>query len=292
MRLRGGVLSALVLLAGLSFAGGVGAEVYKWVDADGTVHFSDSAGSSKAEKIEVKQPERMAPLPQSDDDETEAAKTAPPASVEEPSQPEQAADNSKKSRKKMERLKKAQTAEKQKANEKICQLRYGMHCDDLFHWKSKLKAECERNKTDSCEEPQYFIRNKPPSILFRDLGKPFPTVDNTPKQDLDCLLSTGFYCYELNSDTYCKQNYDVKQCKELREWVKTAEKRCAEEGKEDCSQRALAFRPRTGEELNKIRYGTDLAVEQDEVKEISRMPSNRDKYIQRLWEIVNQYPGD
>jgi len=300
MRLRGSVLNALALLAGLSFAGTITAEVYKWVDADGTVHFSDQAGSSKAEKVEVKPPEKGSlprmevPAAEPDQEELEEQVDTPAEETAQVSAAEEentdAAD--KKSRKKLERLKKAETAEKQKANEKICQLRYGLSCEDLYHWKRKLKAECARNKTDACDEPQYFIRAKPPSILFRDFSKPFPTVDNTGKQDLECLLETGFHCFEIKNDSYCKQNYDVKDCKELREWVKAAEQRCKDEGKDDCGKRTLAFRPRTAEELNKIRYGTDLAVEQEDVKELSRTPSDRDRYLQRLWEIVNQYPGD
>lgn len=295
MHIRGRVRSGLLAVVSFMFAMSAAAEVYKWVGPDGTVHFSDQADSPKAEKVEVTPPEKRAVL------ETDDAEAVPAEKHSEMPTETKVDDTtllkplkapSAKVKKQLARLKKAETAEKQKVNETICQLRYGLSCDQLYHWKSKLKADCEQQKTDSCDEPQYFLRNKPPAILFRDFGKPFPTVDNSSKQDLECLLETGFYCYELASDTYCKQNYDVKQCKELRDWVKNAEKRCEDEGKEDCLKRAMAFRPRTGEELNKIRYGTDLAVEQEEVREISRTPSNRDKYIQRLWDIVGQYPGD
>lgn len=266
--------------------GGVHADVYKWIGPDGSVHFSDSAGNSKAEKIVVPPTQNMPKVEDREPDEKTVEKLDDSTLVKPIKTP------SAHLRKRLEKIKKAESSEKQKVNERICQLRYGLACDDLMHWKTALKTQCKEKQMDSCEQPQYFIRNKPPAILFRDFGKKFPAVDNTPKQDLECLLKSGFYCYELTNDAYCKDNYDVKQCRELRDWVATAAKRCKEEDKDDCDQRVMAFRPRTGEEMNKIRYGTDLAVEQDEVKELDRISSNRDKYIQKLWEIVNHYPGD
>jgi len=46
----------LISLMALLFAGSSAAEVYKWVDKDGNVHFGDeqSADTSTAEKVEAK----------------------------------------------------------------------------------------------------------------------------------------------------------------------------------------------------------------------------------------------
>lgn len=45
---------ALVLLGLVSLSGAAQAEIFKWVDADGKVHFSDRKISSEAQKINVK----------------------------------------------------------------------------------------------------------------------------------------------------------------------------------------------------------------------------------------------
>ncbi len=51
------VLSALVLVATIA-APPVGAEIYKWVDNEGRVHFGDKAGSNAAQTVDVQPAKR------------------------------------------------------------------------------------------------------------------------------------------------------------------------------------------------------------------------------------------
>lgn len=43
-----------LLLANIAYVPGISAEIYKWTDENGNVHYADSPGIQNAEKIEIK----------------------------------------------------------------------------------------------------------------------------------------------------------------------------------------------------------------------------------------------
>jgi hypothetical protein len=66
-------MRSLLVLAGLAFSlAAMSQEIYRWVDKDGIVHYSDQPGSSKAELIDVVEPNAY--------ESTDAATATPPDS--------------------------------------------------------------------------------------------------------------------------------------------------------------------------------------------------------------------
>lgn len=64
------MLSCLPLMLVVLFAAPVGAEMYRWVDEDGTVHFSDRVPEGKAERIELEPINAVAPIDGNEPHET------------------------------------------------------------------------------------------------------------------------------------------------------------------------------------------------------------------------------
>lgn len=64
------MLSCLPLMLAVLVAAPVEAEMYRWVDEDGTVHFSDRAPEGEAERIELEPINAVAPVDGSEPHET------------------------------------------------------------------------------------------------------------------------------------------------------------------------------------------------------------------------------
>lgn len=80
-----GAMRSLLILAGLAVALAASAqEIYRWVDKDGVVHFSDQPGADNAVLIKVVEPSSFEPQDAGDDSGNASAGAA----TEEPQEPE------------------------------------------------------------------------------------------------------------------------------------------------------------------------------------------------------------
>ena len=135
----------------------------------------------------------------------------------------------------------------------VCKLRYGTHCWDVYYWKVCRLQDCEdRHLVDKCDSPFYFLDNRPVMLGRRDVGRPLPLRESVSAQDWACLSQHGFFCDELANETLCRQEYN-QSCAEMKNWVEAARKRCNDNRDGDCKDIdvLVRYRPAPLEEVKK-----------------------------------------
>lgn len=265
--------------------------VYQWTDAQGNKHFSDSAPSPGI--LSTAQP--LTPLPKT------GAQFAKPDALKNESTP--SITSSRRVPLPSTPYHPDKTCRRQpekcfsKEDEKICLLRYGITCVELFFWKTIVREDCENNRKEHCDDPERTLSRRPASLQARDLKADFPHTSHIDDRDQQCMLTHGFYCAELLNENVCRE-YD-KPCDTLRKWVERSQVECREkhrssecEGKEFLQQ----YRPRSLAEIKFIGIqggsGTfSRRIIQDYLIIDSGVNRNDPQYGDVLQRILNELPG-
>lgn len=254
-------LRILLLLTALISAPFSQAEIYKWVDERGNVHFSD-------EKPEI------APVVETIRPNTDkmGVQLTQPASAEQWKQgalqpPASAATSSPSTPATASGQRNPTGADYQQQDwcegvvancfteqqDYVCKLRYGRECQDIYHWKVCLHQHCTDNRlADKCDSPFYFLDKRPNMLGRRDLGRPLPMKEWVSAQDWACLATHGFFCDEVAFEANCQEHYR-QSCAELKNWVSTAQERCISARDGDCKDidSLIRYRPAPVEEVKK-----------------------------------------
>lgn len=147
------------------------AEVYKWVDENGNVHYGDCPPENcKPEEVEI------APGPS--EEEIRVSKQRTQKLIKDQSQKEQLREHETKS-KKQNKLRKEE-GEKFAALvlefgghwvigvdlEQQCQNKFELSCDELLNWKEQAITKCkeERGSDHDCGDDTYLLKFKPRTI--------------------------------------------------------------------------------------------------------------------------------
>ncbi|MEZ5508290.1 MAG: DUF4124 domain-containing protein [Gammaproteobacteria bacterium] len=248
------------------------AEIYKWVDERGNVHFGDAPPEHVKTETVTPNTERQGvrltepaaadawkqtvltpPVPEvSASDPRAIPSTRPPAAVD---------------------YQETDACEGvvgdcfTPAQDYVCKLRYGTDCQSVYHWKVCLQQTCEDNRlADKCESPFYFMNHRPVMLGQRDLQRPLPIREWVSPQDWECLSGSGFFCDELAFEHQCQQQYH-QSCTELKNWISSARQRCIKQRDGDCDDidTLIRYRPAPVEEVKKagIRNAAGGVVSQD-----------------------------
>lgn len=252
-------LRILLLLTALIAAPFSQAEIYKWVDERGNVHFSDEKPDS-APTVETIRPNTdktgvQLTNPASADQWKQDA-LQPPAST---AQPAAASSPSPRTRNANADYQRQDWCEGvvgdcfTEQQDHVCKLRYGQECQKIYHWKVCQHQHCTDNRlADKCDSPFYFLDKRPNVLGRRDLGRPLPVQEWVTAQDWECLSTHGFFCDELAFEANC-QDYYRQSCAELKNWVSTAKQRCISARDGDCNDidSLIRYRPAAVEEVKK-----------------------------------------
>lgn len=194
--------------------------VYQWTDAQGNKHFSDSAPPS----VVPSTASPLVPLPKT------GAQFAKPGALKSESTPSVTSPRSATLPSvpyRPDNICRRQPEQCfSKEDEKICLLRYGIACVDLFFWKTKVREACEKAGNERCDDPVRYIGRRPSALQARDLKAALPHTSQLNKRDQDCLLTHGFYCAEIRNEDICRE-YDMP-CDKLQTWVERSQITCRE----------------------------------------------------------------
>lgn len=252
------LLRCLLLLAILICAPCSQAEIYKWVDERGNVHFSDEkpAAAPVVETIRPNTDKMGVQLsPPASAQQWKQDVLQPPAgtAITAPSTasvPRNAVNTDYQQQDWCEGVVGACFSRQQ---DRVCKLRYGQPCQPVYHWKVCLHQRCIDDRlADKCESPFYFLDKRPNTLGRRDLGRPLPLQEWVSPQDWECLSTHGFFCDEVAFEANCQENYR-RSCAELKNWVSTAKQRCIEARDGDCNDidSLIRYRPAPVEEVKK-----------------------------------------
>ncbi len=238
------------------------AEIYQWKDERGNIHFGDEPPEDA--QIKIMKPDTT-PL---------GVQVAPPEKAEQWKQKiiEQSSELNPVFRNK---AKKYSTRTSSDANEedlcegiigecftpeqeRVCVLRYGVECKEMYYWKVCLHQQCEEQRLgDPCDSPYYLLDHRPPILTQQDIGKPFPLHEQVSSYDWQCLNEHGFFCDEVAFDKDCQDQYGVS-CESLKTWRIAAQKQCKQQRGADCNNlftlnayrpASIAARKKTGIQL-------------------------------------------
>lgn len=137
--------------------------------------------------------------------------------------------------------------------DRVCLLRYGVRCKAIYHWKVCLHEQCKSDRlADKCESPFYFLQQRPAVLGLRDLGRPLPLQEAVSALDWQCLSTHGLFCDEVANEADCQQRYN-QSCSQLKNWLTDARERCRNQRDGDCDALELLvkYRPATQEEMKK-----------------------------------------
>lgn len=247
------------------------ADVYKWIDADGSTQYGDTppaqADPRTVERIELK-PSAPPPatVPLVEPGPAASPETAAPLAPDAPPLAKTTARDF----------------------EVVCLLRYSLPCAAMEYWKSDLRQECARARNSDCDDPGFYLRQRPGALTALDLDLPFPWAQPAlTAADYECLQHSGFYCYELRDEAFCKAHY-LQSCAALADWVTRGIAKCEDNHGVDCSNPATvaADRPAAEEEVwraGKGRHGAvrDLLLEHV-IKDWPPSRAALDQLLQRL----------
>lgn len=195
-------------------------QIYQWTDAQGNKHFSDSVPPSGEPSTVIP----LAPLPKT------GAQFANPGALKSESTP--SVKSSRTATLPSVPYRPDNICRRQpeqcftKEDQKICLLRYGIACVDLFFWKTKVREACEKAGNEHCDDPVRYINRRPAALQARDLKTALPHTSQLDKHDQDCLLTHGFYCAEIRNEDICRK-YDMP-CGKLQTWVERSKIKCRE----------------------------------------------------------------
>ena len=257
----------ILIFLGLLFSSSTlySTEIYKWIDDEGNVYFGeDPPENSSLEKISLE------PISSSD-----PFTTKPDTIDKRIDDPSENLESNQYSR---------TLKSKARLNNRICLLRYGLKCNKLFHWKSIIKKKL--NTRDSCSKIRHVLVGRPSSLSSRDIDLEFPTIETTSKEDGKCLTKSGFYCFELQDDSWCKENF-FQPCNKLENWVSQAVDKCGLL-REECSLKKIVieYRPRSNEEIRYRRQQGDL------LGNALNLPKNTCNNIEIIRSALDRLPGD
>jgi hypothetical protein len=242
------------------------AEIYKWVDAAGRVHFSDEAPDGAQTKTLNPDTARTGVQLSAPDDaqawSDKALTPEPAAKRPKPAKPHAAAVN----------YSETDLCEGivgdcfTQQQDYVCKLRFGLPCAYLYHWKVCLQQDCQsKNIADKCESPYQLLDRRPAVLTQRDIGRPMPLQELVSARDWECLLQHGFFCDEVAFENTCQERY-LMSCDDIKNWVARARMQCKTQRIGDCDDvdSWRRFRPVSVAERKKIgtylRSG-DLAVQ-------------------------------
>ncbi|WP_216736949.1 DUF4124 domain-containing protein [Hahella sp. HN01] len=249
------------------------AEIYKWTDAKGTVHYSDAApADSDAQVItptsaidgvrllsdEAKA--RFKNLP-SEPEQTNAPSSTPVVKVSESVKTEDILCDD------------VNGDCFSEEDTRVCKLRFGKPCEEVYLWKvCALQKVCT---TDRCDNARFVIDWRPPVVGVRDLGRSLPLRANVSDKDWSCLQHSGFYCDELALESQCQKDYR-ESCGAVRDWLLNAPEKCEADKNVDCGEldTLIKYRPVSEEERLKLgatnasggHFARDLLMEKVEQK--------------------------
>lgn len=232
------------------------AEIYKWVDERGNIHFGDAPPEqAKTQTITPHIDKQGVQLsqPAAAQQWKENALTPPP-----PAQTPPTAGSARRSP--ATDYQNADWCEGvvgdcfSDAQDYICKLRYGEGCQPVYHWKVCLHQSCtDRRLADKCDSPFYFLDRRPAMLGRRDLGRSLPLREWVSDRDWQCLSSHGFFCDEVAFEQHCQDYYRLS-CDELKNWVTAAKARCEQSRDGDCRDIdvLIRYRPAPVEEVKKV----------------------------------------
>ncbi|AZZ95578.1 DUF4124 domain-containing protein [Hahella sp. KA22] len=252
------------------------AEIYKWTDAKGTVHYSDAAPADNDAQVitptsaidgvrllsdEAKARYKNHPSEPEPGSPPVANSTRPVASAQDPKQTEDILCDDVNGD--------CFTEE----DTRVCKLRFGKPCEEVYLWKvCALQKMCT---TDRCDNARFVIDWRPPVVGVRDLGRSLPLRANVSEKDWNCLQHSGFYCDELALETQCQKDYR-ESCGVVGDWLLNAPEKCEKDKNIDCDEldSLIKYRPVSEEERLKIggsnasggRFARDLLMEEVEQK--------------------------
>ena len=249
----------IVLLSCLLMILPAHAEIYKWVDERGNVHFSDEKPDQASAEtvtpntdntgVQLSQPASSKQWKQdalnrtpmvSDNANTAPAKTRPPRNTNADYQHQDYCEGV---------VGNCFTQQQ----DYVCKLRYGEHCQDIYQWKVCLRQHCEANRlADKCDSAFYYLDQRPVMLGLRDLGRPLPIKEWVSAADWECLSAHGFFCDEVAYEARCQEHYR-QSCGELKNWLSTARQRCINGRDGDCNDidTLIRYRPAPVEEVKK-----------------------------------------
>lgn len=233
------------------------AEIYKWVDEHGNVHFSDEKPATASvvetmspaagkQGVQLTQPESAARWKQ---DALQAPMDS--GSSPKPVAPHPAGHQTD--------FQQQDFCEGVVANcfstqqDQVCKLRYGRECQDIYHWKVCLHQHCTDNRlADKCDSPFYYLNERPGVLGLRDLGRSLPIREWVSAQDWECLSRHGFFCDEVAHEAHCQEQYH-QSCDALKNWVASARERCVSNRDGDCKNIDILvrYRPAPVDEVKK-----------------------------------------
>ena len=281
-RLRNNAFLKVCLIVLVSFTfSNANAEIFRWVDVDGGVHYGDEPpASSDSKEIKVNIENNGMQLSSPEQRKKWGAEVS---------------SNNKPSIKRTG-LRTLQNVKPKCKNDRshcfseeedqVCLLRWGISCEDLFFWQSCSKKRCAK-KADICTSPYHYLDYRPVSVNSRDLGRRFPTRKNVSDGDWQCLLKTGLYCDEYSDEVKCDSNYTTS-CDKLETWVAAAIKKCKKNKMSSCDkmQVLVSYRPIDVEERKRTghkggRSGTirrDILMEKRGFtkRDLSKAPAMQD----------------
>ncbi|ABC28152.1 hypothetical protein HCH_01284 [Hahella chejuensis KCTC 2396] len=259
-----------------TFSTGSWAEIYKWTDAKGTVHYSDTIPTDSDAQVitptsaidgvrllsdEAKERYKNRPSEPEPGNPPSANSTRPVASAQESKQTEDILCDD------------VNGDCFSEEDTRVCKLRFGKPCEEIYLWKvCALQKQCT---TDRCDTARFVIDWRPPVVGVRDLGRSLPLRANVSDKDWRCLRHSGFYCDELALETQCQQDYR-ESCGVVRDWLLNAPEKCEKDKNVDCDEldTLIKYRPVSEEERLKIggtnasggRFARDLLMEKVEQK--------------------------
>lgn len=230
------------------------AEIYKWTDARGNVHYSDARPEQQQAEtltpdtarqgVELSKPQAAQQWKQ-DALQNQTAPLAPTSPVRQTGTPDPSTQN----------LCEGKVGDCfTRDQDHVCKLRYGTDCQSIHHWKVCLHQNCTDNRlVDKCDSPFYYLDRRPVMLGRRDLGRPLPLQEWVSAQDWQCLSSHGFFCDEVAFEQQCQQQYNLS-CQELKTWVAAAQARCRDSRDGDCRDIdvLIRYRPAPLEEMKKV----------------------------------------
>lgn len=255
------LLRILLLSAGLILAPLAHAEIYKWVDERGNVHYGDEKPETapvvetirpQTEKqgVQLTQPASAEQWKQDALQPPASTATSPPSTPAAASGQRNPTGADYQQQDWCEGVVANCFTEQQ---DYVCKLRYGRECQDIYHWKVCLHQHCTDNRlADKCDSPFYFLDKRPNMLGRRDLGRPLPMKEWVSAQDWACLATHGFFCDEVAFEANCQEHYR-QSCAELKNWVSTAQERCISARDGDCKDidSLIRYRPAPVEEVKK-----------------------------------------
>lgn len=282
-----------LVLCILIFSGLCNAEIYKWVDENGRVYFTDEPPEDKkTAQIKVDTEKIGAKL--SSDEEIERWNKKPEVKKDKvfPSQTENALRSMQLRSNLKNRHCKNEWSCFSESEDTVCKLRYGAPCKDIYFWHA---CAVQNDVKTSADRSYYILMKRPISMNSRDLNKPLPLKESVSPSDWKCLSKNGFYCDELTEESRCEEDY-FNSCDRLRNWVDHAKDYCDKNRIGECDEVDIyvRFRPLHREERDRqgISNGGGQRIQRDHLYEkIGVTEVNKPKDYPILRQTIDQLPG-